>query len=166
MNKFIPILSLLIIAFASGWYVSHTRDKVNMQQAIIEVQAEVEAQKEKANALSQELQERANRADMQQATAEIDIAADYAKRVEQLHHDTADASGDTGVSDNTSTTCQISGRFREHDARVRRAFRELREEVLTIARDRDITASHYNELISLYNDLLEQVNKGNSTDGE
>lgn len=166
MNKLIPVLSLLIIAFASGWYVSHTRDKANMQQTIIEVQAEVEAQKEKANALSQELQERANRADMQQATAEIDIAADYAKRVEQLHHDATDASGDTDVSNDTGTTCQISDRFREHDARVRRAFRELREEVLTIARDRDITASHYNELISLYNDLLEQVNKGNSTNGE
>lgn len=157
---------MFVIAFAAGWQVSHIRDKANMQQAIIEFQAEIEAQKEKANALSQELQERANRADMQQATAEIDIATDYAKRVEQLHNDPADASSDTDVPNDTSTTCQISDRFREHDARIRRAFRELREEVLTIARDRDITASHYNELISLYNDLLEQVNKGNSTNGE
>lgn len=165
MNKLLPILSLVIVSFASGWYVSHTRDTVRMQQTIIEVQAEIDAQKEKANALSQELQEHANRADTKQAIAEIDIATDFAKRIEQLHNQPADTSS-TDVPDNASTTCKISANFREHDARVRRAFRELREEVLTIARDRDITASHYNELISLYNDLLEQINKGNSTNAK
>lgn len=158
--------ALAVIAFASGWYVSHMRDVRNYQQETIALQQSYEAQLKSTQELSQSLQETANEADKAQVTAENSIDADYSQRLERLHNDTDSTSSDTDLSSSTGTTCEVSASVREHNARIRRAFRELREEVLTVARDRDITASHYNELISLYNKLLEQYNNGNSSNGE
>ena len=165
MNKLIPFVALFFIAFSAGFYVSHNRDKVQYQQEMLEVQEAYEAQRKRAQELSQSLQEKTNEADKAQAMAERSIDIDYSQRLERLRNDTP-SENNTDLPSATGTTCEVSASLREHNARVRRAFRELRAEVLTIARDRDITASHYNELISLYNSLLEQTNKGNSTDGK
>ena len=166
MIKSYLVGALAVIAFASGWYVSHMRDVRNYQQETIALQQSYEAQLKSTQELSQRLQETANEADKTQAVAENSIDADYSQRLERLRNDTDSTSSDTDLSSSTGATCEVSASIREHNARIRRAFRELREEVLTVARDRDITASHYNELISLYNKLLEQYNNGNSSNGE
>lgn len=158
--------ALAVIAFASGWYVSHMRDVRNYQQETIALQQSYEAQLKSTQELSQSLQETANEADKAQVAAENSIDADYNQRLERLHNDADSTSSNADLPSSTGTTCEVSASVREHNARIRRAFRELREEVLTVARDRDITASHYNELISLYNKLLEQYNNGNSSNGE
>lgn len=166
MIKSYLVGALAVIAFASGWYVSHMRDVRNYQQETIALQQSYEAQLKSTQELSQRLQETANEADKTQAVAENSIDADYSQRLERLRNDTDSTSSNTDLSSSTGATCEVSASIREHNARIRRAFRELREEVLTVARDRDITASHYNELISLYNKLLEQYNNGNSSNGE
>lgn len=158
--------ALAIIAFASGWYVSHMRDTRNYQQEALALQQSYEAQLKSTQKLSQSLQETANEADKTQVVAENSIDTDYNQRLERLRNDTDSTSSNTDLPSSTGPSCTVSAGIREHDARIRRAFRELREEVLTVARDRDITASHYNELISLYNKLLEQYNNGNSSNGE
>lgn len=122
-----------------------------------------EAQRKRAEEITKSLQGATNEADKHQEDAEHDINSDYKQRVDRLH-DTS--TSDTSVPSDARATCEVSASVREHNARVRRAFRELREDVLTIARDRDITASHYNELISLYNRLLEQYNEGNGSNGK
>lgn len=165
MNKIVPFVALCFIAFSAGFYTSHTRDTVKHQQDIIAVQEAFEAQRQRAQELSQSLQEKTNEADKAQALAEHSIDTDYSQRLDRLRNDNASESN-TDMSSATGATCEVSASIREHNARVRRAFRELRAEVLTIARDRDITASHYNELISLYNRLLEQYNEGNGSNGK
>lgn len=165
MNKIVFAIAFSVIAFASGWYVSHTRDTAKHQQYIIQMQEALEAQQKKAQELSQSLQEVTNEADQAQAKAERDITADYEQRLERLRHDNIGASG-KDMPNPASSTCKISTSISEHNARIRQAFRELRADVLTIARERDITASHYNELISLYNDLLNKINKEDSTNGK
>lgn len=165
MNKFVLPIALFFIAFSAGYYTAHTSDTVKYQQDIIAVQEAFEAQRKRAQELSQSLQEKTNEADKAQALAEHNIDTDYSQRLERLHNEPA-AENSTDVPGTAGTACEVSASISEHNARVRRAFRELRAEVLTIARDRDITASHYNELISLYNSLIEQTNKGNSTNGE
>lgn len=165
MNKLILPTALFFIAFSAGYYTAHTSDTVKYQQDIIAVQEAFEAQRKRAQELTRSLQEKTNEADKAQALAKHSIDTDYSQRLERLRNEPA-AKNNTGVPGTTGTTCEVSVRISEHNARVRRAFRELRAEVLTIARDRDITASHYNELISLYNSLIEQTNKGNSADGK
>ena len=165
MNKLILPTALIFIAFSAGYYTAHTSDTVKYQQDIIAVQEAFEAQRKRAQELTQSLQEKTNEADKAQALVERSIDTDYSQRLERLRNESA-TENNTDVPSTTGTTCEVSASISEHNARVRRAFRELRAEVLTIARDRDITASHYNELISLYNSLVEQTNKGNSTNGE
>lgn len=165
MTKLIPIVALSVIAFASGWYVSHVRETNIRQQAIIEMQEAFEAQRKRADEITKSLQGAINEADKRQENAERDIDSDYKQRVDRLRNDIT-AKSSTDMPNTTSTSCKVSASLSEHNARVRRAFRELRAELLTVARDRDITASHYNELISLYNSLLEQTNKRNSNNGE
>lgn len=55
------------------------------------------------------------------------------------------------VSSNSSTTSSISQSKCQCDGTNKTKLRELYEQQLTIARDCDITASYYNNLIDLYN---------------
>lgn len=148
--------------------------------------ANVKAEKEKAEMLAEQAQltaqfEEQARAQEQEAQKKADTAAESARRQTDeiqkrfdnfvtlrdfdfnsgVRTDTASAEDHSKqVSDNAAVTLGVSDcdckRIRANRSKLQRFY----ERQMTIARDCDITSSHYNELIKMWN----EVSNGNRSD--
>ena len=67
-----------------------------------------------------------------------------------MHADADGASGQGGVPATATAPCRVSESASQRAGSDGAKLRKLYEEQLSIARDCDITAAHYNELISLW----------------
>ena len=67
-----------------------------------------------------------------------------------MHNSQDNASGNSGLSDSATTAGAVSDCKCRCDGKDQTKLRRLYQEQLIIARDCDITASHYNELIRYY----------------
>lgn len=93
-----------------------------------------------------------------EATDEINKIKDkYNAAMSKLHanslHTDSGSSGETALSTNSKTLNSVSACNCQCSDRDRTKLRRLYERQLTIARDCDITAAHYNALIKLYESL-------------
>ena len=101
--------------------------------------------------LEQKLAKAYQEADQGAQNAKDFIDTTYAAMSDKLQDYSTYTSTKQSMPATTTATSKVCSCRNQHDAESRRAFRKLRADILTITRDCDITASYYNELITLYN---------------
>ena len=145
-------ISIAIIAFWCGWFVNGLRYENNMQNYINkELQQQIQAV-EDAKAKEHEYREKADKTTRQAKEAIDAVNAHYHKLLnDSLSKSSASsqdsvpaASGSSGPISKSTSKCT-----EQHRAKLQRLY----ERQLVIARDCDITAAHYNELIDFYEGL-------------
>lgn len=145
-------ISVAILSFLAGWFVNGLRYENNLQNYINEeLQQQIQAV-EDARSKEQEYREKLDKT-TRQAKEAIDVVnAHYRKLlIDSLSKSRASsnnsvpaASGSSGPISKSACKCTEL-----HRAKLQRLY----EQQLVIARDCDITAAHYNELIELFNEL-------------
>lgn len=101
--------------------------------------------------LEQKLAKAYQEADQGAQNAKDLIDNTYDSMSAKLHDYSTNTTDSQSMPATATTTSKVCSCRNQHDAESRRAFRKLRADILTITRDCDITASYYNELITLYN---------------
>lgn len=157
IDKYIQLLSAAVIASVT-WYLTSSYYQINITK--MEKQNEQilnEAQKAK----TQKEQELFTEALNVQSNLSEDIQgiastynhyfSDFLPGNSGWLQQSDNTSSSKDVSPNSSTTSSISQSKCQCDGTDKAKLRKLYEQQLTIARDCDITAAHYNALIDLYN---------------
>lgn len=157
IDKYIQLLSAAVIASVT-WYLTSSYYQINITK--MEKQYEQilnEAQKAKAQKEQEFFTEALNvqsnlSEDIQNVTSTYnqyfsDFLPGDIGRLQQ----SGNASSYKDVSSNSKTSISISQSKCQCDGTNKTKLRKFYEQQLTIARDCDITASYYNNLIDLYN---------------
>lgn len=150
------ILSLIAGAcFGVTITAKHYRAEIAQMQTEA-IKADQEATVKQLNR-EHEWQARQEQAD-KEATDEINKIKDkYNAAMSKLHanslHTDSGSSGETALSTNSKTLNSVSACNCQCGDRDRTKLQRLYQRQLTIARDCDITAAHYNALIKLYESL-------------
>jgi hypothetical protein len=76
-------------------------------------------------------------------------------------HSDGDSSGETALSENATDTATVSDCQCRCDVKNSAKFQKLYERQMMVARDCDITAAHYNELIRLVSEWNSRLNTEN-----
>lgn len=157
IDKYIQLLSAAVIASVT-WYLTSSYYQIKL--VTMEKQYEQilnEAQKAKTQKEQEFFTEALN--------VQSGLSKDIQKVISTYNHYFSDfLPGDSGwlqqsdntssskdVSSNSKTSISISQSKCQCDGTDKAKLRKLYEQQLTIARDCDITASYYNNLIDLYN---------------
>lgn len=164
LNFKYTILTAFILLFIAGACFGVTITAKHYRAEIAQMQteaikAEHEATVKQLN-IEHEWQARQEQAD-KEATDEINKIKDkYDKALSMLNarasdsvHVNSDSASETALSTNSKTLNSVSACNCQCSDRDRTKLRRLYERQLTIARDCDITAAHYNALIKLYESL-------------
>ena len=161
MSKILSYIAIIVAFVASGYYLAAKRYEAKFEeyraeqaQAVIKQQEEFRKQEAERYA--------------QVSTIQSDLAdgvADVIKSYNTLNdsmdsfnansmHDNQDSATDTNqVSATTSTTSRVQNCRCERTTVDREKLQRLYQRQLIVARDCDITATHYNQLIKLYNSI-------------
>ena len=155
--------------YAAGWWTAaqgYAREKAEfeaMAQARYAQALEAKATREKY--LQGKIEDAASNARQAQGDIETryQMLLDAARRVPAdvpgsgdaddavgMHADAGGAGGQGGVPATATAPCAVRKGASQRAGSDGAKFRKLYEEQLTIARDCDITAAHYNELIEFY----------------
>jgi hypothetical protein len=168
VRRVLIIIGLGSIIALGGFYLGykHASDVCNTKILQIETQAHIseiqalQIQLAKEQGYAQKIQDAQaesaqNVAEIekkyQSAVSELNLINSNSVYSDRCSTDTATLPADTAAA--AGTTATKSDRQRGQD--IRRA----KEDLLTIARDCDITASHYNELLKIYNSVRETNNQ-------
>lgn len=145
-------ISIAIIAFWCGWFVNGLRYENNMQNYINkELQQQIQAV-EDAKAKEHEYREKADKTTRQAKEAIDAVNAHYHKLLNDSLSKSS-ASSQNSVPAASSSSSSVSKSTSKCTEQHRAKLQRLYEQQLVIARDCDITAAHYNELIELFNEL-------------
>lgn len=147
------ILSLLWtgIVFYCGYNWSDSQNQLEWAKYKEQVVTQNLAVTKHVQHLEQELATAYQKADQGAQNAKDLIDNTYAAMSNKLHDYSTNTTDSQSMSTTATTTSKVCSCGNQHNAESRRAFRKLRADILTITRDCDITASYYNELITLYN---------------
>ena len=142
-------ISVAILSFWAGWYVNGLRYENNLQNYINEeLQQQIQAV-EDARSKEQEYREKLDKT-TRQAKEAIDVVnAHYRKLlIDSLSKSRASSNNSVpAASSSSSSFSKSAGKcLEQHRAELQRLY----EQQLIIARDCDITAAHYNELIDFF----------------
>ena len=159
MDRIVIGAGILLLAFCSGWQVRSWQCERDMAKLQTEMQAQLNEAKDTALALSRELAAFTAIVDEEGQQNEDNIANSYHDYLEWLQQQNDSSAGDSQASDTGDT-----GSFKDSCncgsyAESKRAYDQLQKEILTVARDCDITASRYNELMKLHNEFISTLNK-------
>lgn len=151
-------LSIAVIAFWAGWFVNGYRYEHNMQEFInSELRQQIQAY-EQTQAKERENLDKA----LKSAEETKDALDDVTARYNQLLADSlskSSASSDNSVPANTNSSSSVSKGACKCSESNRAKLQRLYERQLIIARDCDITATHYNQLIELWKELSHEKDK-------
>lgn len=149
----VVILSLLWtgVVFYCGYNWSDSKNQLEWAKYKEQVATQNLAVTKHVQHLEQELAKAYQEADQGAQNAKDFIDTTYAAMSDKLQDYSTDTSTKQSMPATTTATGTVCSCRNQHDAESRRAFRKLRADILTITRDCDITASYYNELITLYN---------------
>ena len=147
------ILSLLwtVVVFYCGYNWSDSKNQLEWAKYKEQVATQNLAVTKHVQHLEQELATAYQKADQGAQNAKDLIDNTYDSMSAKLHDYSTNTTDSQSMSTTATTTSTVCSCRNQHDAESRRAFRKLRADILTITRDCDITASYYNELITLYN---------------
>ena len=145
-------ISIAIIAFWCGWFVNGLRYENNMQNYINkELQQQIQAV-EDAKAKEHEYREKANKT-TRQAKEAIDVVNAHYRKLLIDSLSKSSASNQNSVPSASGSSVPISKSTSKCTEQHRAKLQRLYEQQLVIARDCDITAAHFNELIDFYEAL-------------
>ena len=149
----VVILSLLwtVVVFYCGYNWSDSQNQLEWAKYKEQVATQNLAVTKHVQHLEQELATAYQKADQGAQNAKDLIDNTYDSMSAKLHDYSTNTTDSQSMSTTATTTSTVCSCRNQHDAESRRAFRKLRADILTITRDCDITASYYNELITLYN---------------
>ncbi len=147
------ILSLLWtgIVFYCGYNWSDSQNQLEWAEYKEQVSKQNLVAVQHVQQLEQKLATAYQKADQGAQNAKDFIDTTYAAMSNKLQDYSTDTSTKQSMPATTTTTSKVCSCGNQYNAESRRAFRKLRADILTITRDCDITASYYNELITLYN---------------
>lgn len=145
-------ISVAIIAFWAGWFVNGLRYEHNMQEFInSELQQQIQAV-EDARSKEQEYREKVDKT-TRQAKEAIDVVNAHYRKLLNDSLSKSSASSNSNMSAASTPSATVSKSSCKCPNQNREKLQRLYEQQLIIARDCDITATHYNELIELFNEL-------------
>ena len=149
----VVILSLLwtVVVFYCGYNWSDSQNQLEWAKYKEQVATQNLAVTKHVQHLEQELATAYQKADQGAQNAKDLIDNTYDSMSAKLHDYSTNTTDNQSMSTTATTTSKVCSCGNQHNAESRRAFRKLRADILTITRDCDITASYYNELITLYN---------------
>ena len=147
------ILSLLWtgIVFYCGYSWSDSQNQLEWAEYKEQVSKQNLVAVQQVQQLEQKLAKAYQEADQGAQNAKDLIDNTYDSMSAKLHDYSTNTTDSQSMPTTATTTSTVCSCRNQHDAESRRAFRKLRADILTITRDCDITASYYNELITLYN---------------
>lgn len=161
MYKILSYIAIIVAFVASGYYLAAKRYEVKFEefraeqaQAVIKQQEEF--RKQEAERYAQVSTIQSNLAD-----GVADVVKSYNTLTDSIDsfnangmHDNQDSVTDTKqVPTDTSTTSRVQDCRCERTTADRARLQRLYQRQLIVARDCDITATHYNQLIKLYNSI-------------
>lgn len=145
-------ISIAIIAFWCGWFVNGLRYENNMQNYINkELQQQIQAV-EDARSKEQEYREKLDKT-TRQAKEAVDVVNAHYRKLLNDSMSKSSASSQNSVPAASSSPYSVSKSTSKCTEQHRAKLHRLYEQQLVIARDCDITAAHYNELIDFYEGL-------------
>lgn len=156
-------VALVLAAFSAGWYINGMRWSARMDALKLELASQVSEARQKAIETERQVSERVASVEQETEQHETQLDTDYHGLLDNIN-----ASGLFQRSTNTDSAitpsapvpavppCPCDDLYNEER---RRAFRELRKEVLEYTRQCDEIANKYNGLIMFYNSVKDEYNK-------
>ena len=161
MYKILSYIAIIVAFVASGYYLAAKRyeakfEEYRAEQAQAVIKQQEEFRKQEAERYAQVSTIQSNLAD-----GVADVIKSYNTLNDSMDsfnansmHDNQDSATDTNqVSATTSTTSRVQDCRCERTTVDREKLQRLYQRQLIVARDCDITATHYNQLIKLYNSI-------------
>ena len=161
MYKILSYIAIIVSFVASGYYLAAKRyeakfEEYRAEQAQAVIKQQEEFRKQEAERYAQVSTIQSNLAD-----GVADVIKSYNTLNDSMDsfnansmHDNQDSATDTNqVSATTSTTSRVQDCRCERTTVDREKLQRLYQRQLIVARDCDITATHYNQLIKLYNSI-------------
>ena len=152
--RYVVVILFLLwtgFVFYCGYNCSDSKNQLEWAKYKEQVATQNLAVTKHVQHLEQELATAYQKADQGAQNAKDFIDTTYAAMSDKLHDYSTNITDNQSMSTTATTTSKVCSCGNQHNAESRRAFRKLRADILTITRDCDITASYYNELITLYN---------------
>ena len=157
MSKLLKHANLILvflwscIVFYCGYTWSDRQNQLEWAEYKEQVSKQNLVAVQQVQQLEQKLAKAYQEADQGAQNAKDLIDNTYDSMSAKLHDYSTNTTDSQSMPATATTTSKVCSCRNQHDAESRRAFRKLRADILTITRDCDITASYYNELITLYN---------------
>lgn len=157
--KVFTVLSVLVFAFSSGYYVRALKAQRDLALLNEKMQHELTLAQQQNLELTDQLSHVVSNADTESAKHESELNNTYEHLVNSLRNDTDSSAGKSKTS-STVVAGTVSGKCdcRQYAA-SQRAFRKLQKDVLAITYKCDRDAARYNELRNLYLDLQKLLNQ-------
>ena len=161
MYKILSYIAIIVAFVASGYYLAAKRygvkfEEYRAEQAQAVIKQQEEFRKQEAERYAQVSTIQSNLAD-----GVADVIKSYnalndsmdSFNANSMHDNKDSATNSKQMPTDTSTTSRVQDCRCERTTVDRKKFQRLYQQQLIVARDCDITATHYNQLIKLYNSI-------------
>ena len=161
MYKILSYIAIIVAFVASGYYLAAKRYEAKFEEYRAEQAQAVIKQQEEFRKQERERYAQVSTIQSHLADGVADVIKSYNTLNDSMDsfnansmHDNQDSATDTNqVSATTSTTSRVQDCRCERTTADRAKLQRLYQRQLIVARDCDITATHYNQLIKLYNSI-------------
>lgn len=161
MYKILSYIAIIVAFVASGYYLAAKRYEAKFEEYRAEQAQAVIKQQEEFRKQERERYAQVSTIQSNLADGVADVIKSYNTLNDSMDsfnansmHDNQDSATDTNqVSATTSTTSRVQDCRCERTTADRAKLQRLYQRQLIVARDCDITATHYNQLIKLYNSI-------------
>ena len=161
MYKILSYIAIIVAFVASGYYLAAKRYEAKFEEYRAEQAQAVIKQQEEFRKQERERYAQVSTIQSNLADGVADVIKSYNTLNDSMDsfnansmHDNQDSATDTNqVSATTSTTSRVQDCRCERITVDREKLQRLYQRQLIVARDCDITATHYNQLIKLYNSI-------------
>ena len=161
MYKILSYIAIIVAFVASGYYLAAKRYEAKFEEYRAEQAQAVIKQQEEFRKQERERYAQVSTIQSNLADGVADVIKSYNTLNDSMDsfnansmHDNQDSATDTNqVSATTSTTSRVQDCRCERTTVDREKLQRLYQRQLIVARDCDITATHYNQLIKLYNSI-------------
>ena len=161
MYKILSYIAIIVAFVASGYYLAAKRYEAKFEEYRAEQAQAVIKQQEEFSKQERERYAQVSTIQSNLADGVADVIKSYNTLNDSMDsfnansmHDNQDSATDTNqVSATTSTTSRVQDCRCERTTADRAKLQRLYQRQLIVARDCDITATHYNQLIKLYNSI-------------
>lgn len=161
MYKILSYIAIIVAFVASGYYLAAKRYEAKFEEYRAEQAQAVIKQQEEFRKQERERYVQVSTIQSNLADGVADVIKSYntlndsmdSFDVNGMHNNQDSATDSKQMSTDTSTTSRVQDCRCECSKDYRARLQRLYQQQLVVARDCDITATHYNQLIKLYNSI-------------